>query len=146
MLPKDELRKLFELRKCTSDTHDSLDCTRCPKKIAEPDSDNPDQVPAGAPPPFPALPCACVASLHLPPFFVVGCRTVNLYMMFRRWRALQTSCSAAGWLQSTAPRRGPDSLRNRHGGPFLSSILSFSFPTFLASCAHLAEASADALY
>ena len=32
MLPRDELRKLFELRKCASDTHDSVECARCPKK------------------------------------------------------------------------------------------------------------------
>jgi hypothetical protein len=70
MLPKDELRKLFELRKCTSDTHDSLDCTRCPKKIAEPDSDNPDQVPAGAPLPFPA-PLALLHFTCLPSSWLV---------------------------------------------------------------------------
>ena len=44
MLPRDELRKLFELRKCASDTHDSVECARCPKKAEVPAD------PADAPP------------------------------------------------------------------------------------------------
>ena len=49
MLPRDELRKLFELRKCASDTHDSVDCERCPKKAEMPPGfANPDEAPSGA--------------------------------------------------------------------------------------------------
>ena len=47
MLPRDELRKLFELRKCNSDTHDSVECARCPKKVADP-SAGAAEAPSGA--------------------------------------------------------------------------------------------------
>jgi hypothetical protein len=34
MISRDELRRLFMLRPCDSDTHDSLSCKRCPPKPA----------------------------------------------------------------------------------------------------------------
>ena len=33
MLPRDELRRLFMRRECDSDTHESLNCKRCPPKV-----------------------------------------------------------------------------------------------------------------
>lgn len=125
MLPRDELRKLFELRQCKSDTHDSIECTRCPKKAELPPGFAAEN-PSGA---LLALVCfVCVFALH-PVLPSCACCTVDLDLSYRRWRPFQTTCAAPRRLQSAAHGR-PAHNRNRHGpflSPSLSLSLSFSF-------------------
>ena len=50
MLPRDELRRLFALRKTSSDTHDGVSCKRCPPKVSPAEDGAGDAAPAEAAP------------------------------------------------------------------------------------------------
>lgn len=47
-LPKDELRRLFALRPTHCDTHDGLNCTRCPPRAPPHPAAEPEVPPPGA--------------------------------------------------------------------------------------------------
>ena len=102
MLPRDELRKLFELRKCSSDTHDSVECARCPKKVVDPSADAADgaaEAPSGAS--LPVLPShACLFTL---PFLPAPAVPLT-------WTAMQTAAPLPNHLPS-----GPAGSKHRAG-------------------------------
>jgi hypothetical protein len=72
LLPRDELRRLFALRtNSESDTHDSLNCKRCPRKAPPPPppSDADDDEAAAKPAGARAIPCLTPAfALSILPF------------------------------------------------------------------------------